>query len=271
MTTQIRDMIASIVPWWLTDRNPAGPSVGYRILYAVATVVDACIEFFMQGVQARMSGLGTPTALPLIGSDRVIVRGPGDTDAEYAEKCRTWLDKHARRGSLEAIARQIHEFLAGHPKVRIVNRLGVWLTINADGSMVRELYPLVWDWDSISNPGRNTTSPTEFFVIVYPTHYPNAGVWGVNGDKFGDNGKAFGLDAPLQDIRNVRTLIDEWKSGGSLCRCVIFTYNAADFDPVAGGSLLPDGNWGKYHKISGGVVVPARPTNLRYLDHEGPL
>jgi hypothetical protein len=47
---------------------------------------------------------------------------------------------------------------------------------------------------------------------------------------------------------------------------VIFTRNAADFDPAVGGSLMPDGNWGNYHKIVGGVAVPARPSTLRFQD-----
>lgn len=264
---QLRDLVRSAVPVWLSDRK--GFNVGFRVVYAIATILDAAIDVLTEGMQARMPGLGTPTALPRIGSDRLIVRGPGDTDAEYAAKLRDWRKKHARRGSEEAIARQIHEYLPNHPKVRIVNRLGVWTTVEADGTLTREVHEGVWDWDSISNPERATDHHAEMWAIIYPTHYGTAGNWGdADGDTFGDNGLAFGMDAPLEQVRTIRTLIEEWQSAGSRMRCVIFTFDPTDFDPVAPGSLLPDGHWGRYSKIVAGDSVPSRPLDLRFLDHE---
>ncbi|MDX6479517.1 MAG: hypothetical protein QOG85_27, partial [Gaiellaceae bacterium] len=150
---RIRDLLGRLLPPWLADRIQNGRTSAFRFLYALVAPLDALLDQVQQGLASWFPGRGTPTALPYSGRSRGIIRNQGESDASYAERLGRWLDTWPEAASQELIAVAIHEFLATHPRVRVITRSGLWLTCEADGTIVRT--EAAWDWDSISHPQRN--------------------------------------------------------------------------------------------------------------------
>lgn len=265
MTIQWRDALRRIVPVWLSDRRASGLVVGFSLLWSIAALLDAASEMVLQGFWARLPGRGTPTALPKLGADRRTFRSPSDTDATFAARLVRWLQRWEGAGNAIALARELREYLPSHGMIRIVTRGGHWVTVTAGGVVSWADYPFVWDYDSISNPERSAYW-SEFWVIVYGPDFASGGTWGAG--TWGDEPKAFGQDVSLSVVDTARAVIDDWKAAHARCRAVIWTLNAADFDPTNGGSLQPDGRWGKPQKDSGGVAVSSRPTSLRFWEFQ---
>jgi len=260
---QLRDQLRDFLPWWLSDRHYSnGKTVAFRYLWTMVAVLDTYVEVAASGLQAAWPGRGTPTALPYIGRTRGILRGLADTDDEYAAKLRMWLEKWARAGSQEQLAIELHEYLANHPRVRIVNRAGHWVTVNEDGSI--ETAQATFDWDSISNPER-AGFWSEMWIIIYPQGYANRS--GTLGDLTGDDGYGLGLMIPQQHTDAVKTLLSTWKSEHSKVRAVIWTSDGAIFDPTSTTSL-PDGQWGMWSMNVGGhqVLSHRNTATCRYLE-----
>jgi hypothetical protein len=248
---RFRDAIKLVLPWWLSDRIEEGKTAGYRYIWSVVSTLDELTEGLIQGVQSPWPGKGTPTALPYIGRSRGILRGQADTDDEYATKLRGWLDRWLAAGSQLAIAREIHEYLSDHPRVRVINRAGHWVTMNEDGTV--ETADATWDWDSVSNPER-AGNWSEIWVVVYTSQFPNAGTWG-DGRKWGLRDSGLGHVVKRVDRDAMHNLIGTWKAAHSLVRTIIWTTDNALFDPTA-PLTLPNGNWGQWSKLmSGGSRV----------------
>ncbi len=260
---RLRDAINLVVPWWLSDRLEAGKTVGYSFLWGVVSVLDIILEGHLQGLFARYPGKGTPDALPLIGRSRGILRGQNDTDEEYAEKLRGWLDRWIAAGSQLAIAREFHDYLEDHPRVRVINRSGHWVTLNADGT--EEVNDATWDWDSVSNPER-VNYWSELWVIVYTSNIPDAGEWG-DGRNWGGRDSGLGHVVKRVDRDALRNLAGTWKSAHSLVRAVIFTTDDTLFDPDS-PSTCPDGTWGVWSSGgSGSRIASGRETvTCRYWE-----
>src|SRR6185436_7354081 len=125
---------------------------------------------------------------------------------------------NARAGSQEAVAIAIHEYLADHPRVRVVNRAGRMVTCAADGSITVE--DVSWDWDSVTNP-ENATHWWDQWVVVYPTQWSRDGLWGDPGVWGGDLG--FGHDVPRADVDAVLALFRQYKAEQTYIRTVIWS------------------------------------------------
>jgi len=259
-----RDQVRRILPVWLQDRIQNGLTVGYRLMWALAWLLDAAMELFVQGSQARFPGVGTPTALPYLARDRKITRSPADTDESFAVRLKTWRQQWGTAGDMLSIARRVQEYLPTHPRVRVVSRAGHWLTLETDGSYTRTT--AAWDWDSVSNPSRSGHW-WNIWVIVYGPTYADAGVWGTADGQLWGEPFGFGLEIPEDQSSALRTILHEWKSAHTTIRAVIFTDDATDFDPDdLGGTLHPDGTWGEWAKNVAGSYVDARPSQLRFME-----
>ncbi len=263
--TQLRTQLRTWVPWWLSDRFfSSGKTVGFRFLWAMIKALDLIAEWIVQGLQAAWPGKGTPTALELIGRSRVIQRGHNDTDDQYAAKLITWLDRWRSAGTQFALAREIHEFLATRPKVRVINRAGHWVTMDTDGTVTTN--DVAWDWDSVSNPER-AGYWSELFVIVY-YDYTHSGTWG-DGRLWGARDSGIGHVVTREERSALLHLLSIWKSAHSKVRVVIWTTDATLFDPLTPASC-PDGTWGQWSipgtdpRVPGGRVR----TTCRYWESE---
>jgi len=263
-----RETLRRYLPPWLSDRP--GKTVAFRYLYGIVSVLDAGAEVLVQGIQARFPGLGTPTALPYIGRDRRIIRGPEQTDAAYAAELVRWLDYWRAAGNAYVLALALQTFLfPGAPRVRIVTRSGVWYTLEPDGELTwHRAQPNNWDWDSQTHPER-AVNWSEFWVIVYPPHWDDAGDWGGGDGQTWGAGKAFGLDVATGTVEIIKRLVRQWKGAHSLCRMLIVAYDPTSFDPASppGAPGMPDGHWGHWSKDNGsGGRVKSRREDARYVE-----
>jgi hypothetical protein len=279
---RFRDLLRPpYVPWWLSDRpdgqapypGPTTRNVGYRFLWTMAAILDCGMEYLYQGVQAAYPGWGTDTALPLIGQTRDILMGETETPAAYGARLRGWLEAHAQTGPI-GLAQQLHYYLPGQPMVRIVDRSGNWVTVDASGNVTTlELGASSWDWDTVSNPERNVVGApywSDLWVIVYGTVdgqacYPIRP--GTEGGLTGDDGYGWGFLIPHVSADNVRRIISRWKGAHSRVRDVIFTPSLEQFDPLTpAAGVWPNGTWGSWMYYSGGVASFPRDTTCRYLE-----
>jgi len=171
-----RETLRRYVPPWLSDRPTSGRTAGFRYLYGLVAILDAGMQFLVEGMQARLPGVGTPTALPYIGRDRRIIRGPHETDADYAARLLEWLDLWRAAGNAYALAKALQAFLApGHPRIRIVTRSGFWWTLDPSGELSWHLAsPNNWNWDSHTHP-EHAGRWADFWVIVYRRTSPTTG------------------------------------------------------------------------------------------------
>jgi hypothetical protein len=262
---RLRDALKLISPWWLSDRRESGKTAGYRFNWSVVSALDTQLEGLLQGMYAAWPGAGTPTALPYIGRARGVVRGMADTNEEYAAKLRGWLKRAEALGSQYGIARELQDYVAGHPRVRVVNRHGHWLTLNADGTIERA--QAAWDWDSVSNPER-AGYWSDQWAIVYTSAWPYSGTWG-DGRTWGGRDGSIGHLVGHTDREALHNLLATAKSAHSKIRAVIWTTDPALFDPAVPLSC-PDGTWGQWSlpgsspRVAGGRIR----TTCRYWEPE---
>lgn len=243
-TRLFRDAFPSFTPWWLRARRVLGKTTGYRFLWSMIAPLDALMEGAFQGAAAGFPGIGTSTALPYIGGTRGILRGYGtsETDAHYCGRLINWPATWRQAGMSLAIAKQFHEYLSNRPKVTVVSRAGVWVTVNADGSVAPIVTGVTFDWDSVSNPER-ATFWSELFVIVYPDPWAASPVLG-SGSALGVD-RGIGHENTREEADAVRNLIADFKAARDRIRAVIFTTDPTLFDPTTPSSL-PDGQWGQW-------------------------
>ncbi len=267
---RFRDTFRRFTVKWLSDRPGQfnGKTVGYRFLWSMISTFDDVAEAGIQAVQAPWPGRGTPTALPLIGRSRGMIRSQGETDDEYAARMISWLDRARQLGSMLSTARAIHEYLGNRPRVRVYNRAGACLEVAANGSVARyDAGTTSWDWDSVSNPER-ANYWWDLWICVYPMQWSNSPFLNAGGRKLGENGTAtIGTTATRQEADAIRGLVDQHKSAHSHVRAVIFTTDETLFDPTD-PTTQPDGEWGDWSgKGSGSRTVSHRDvTSCRYLE-----
>lgn len=254
-----RDSFQRYIPKWLANR--LGQNVGYRFLYALIMPLDVMMQGVLEGVQAAFPGYGTPTALPLIGRSRGILRGEAESDDSYAARQRAWLDAWTEAGASKRIAREIHAYLANSPMVRIVDRSGNWVTVAADGTLTTT--HAAWDWDSISNPER-AGDWSDLWIIVYPCEWPITGTLGSRAGVWPPRGIGTGHQVSRTAVQAILGIVAQWKGAHTYVRGIIWSYDATLFDPASPVSGDPDGKWGKWGKPVGSTVRPARNTSCRY-------
>jgi hypothetical protein len=222
------------------------------------------MERTYQGLRARWPSYGPTDALPYMFRDRRLVQGRDEPRAAANERLITFLDTHPTRGSPFALHNQIRAFLGVDVMVRTVDTRGNWYTTAADGTKTTSLDQGNWEWDTVSS-----LSWSRFWVIIYPD--ATDGPWTVEDDwgdaTLWDGGNwgaetGFGMTSTQGDVDGIRTIIRDWKPGGTTCEWIIIAFDPASFDP---SSPEPSsGDHETYHKYVGGVAVPARLATARY-------
>jgi hypothetical protein len=258
-----RHIIVNAAPPWLQGY------VGSRLLYTCGLILDECAEFVTQGVQARMPGIGTPTALPYVGRDRKIIRGFDEDDDGYAARLPLWLDvdHHKTRGNPYALITQLKGYLAPFEcRIRTVDNNGTWFTEEANGTRSVDLAEGNWDWDG-------STDWSRFWVIIYPAGTP--AVWSIGDDvgdptlwgdcTVGNPTYTVGTTATVNQVQTIRQIVTDWKPAGTVCPNIIIAFDQASFDPTLppGDPLLPGGDWGT-HGDGLSTRGRARLTTARY-------
>lgn len=250
---RLRDILDRLLPPWLAKRVRERKTVAHRFLWAMIAPLDALLDQVDQGIRAWLPGVGTPTALPMIGRSRGIIRNQGESADAWAARLVDWLSTWEEAGSQELIAVSTHAFLASHPRVRVINRSGLWITVDADGTITRT--QAAWDWDSISHPERNDPDApwwSDMWIVIQPSPYALRS--GTCGDLTGDDGYGLGQMVPHADVDALKGLWNQWKGAHSCIRAVIWTTDNTLFDP-AEPSTCPNGRWGAWGIYSGDDYV----------------
>lgn len=249
---RFRDIIR--VPVWLGNRPTSARTVGFRFVWSMIAPIDVAIEQGIQGLKAQWPGVGTPTALPLIGRSRGILRGLSETDESYAARLLSWLDKWRQAGADEAIARALQEFLPGSPWIRVFRRNGNVLTL-MNGIASRTT--CTWNWDGTSHPER-AEDWWDIFIVIYRPPWAQSPAFGTRSVSM-DVGLGHVVTRAEYDA--TKGLLSQWKSEHTKVRAVIWTSDVTLFDPAT-PATLPDGNWGAWGNSSGDASRTASSRNI---------
>lgn len=101
-----RDAIKELSPPWLSTGNSE------KLLYDFGLCGDALLEKLNQAMRAHMPGQGTSTALVYIGNDRVIPRGPYESNQDYVIRLQKAFESWQRAGERRAILAQVLSYLS---------------------------------------------------------------------------------------------------------------------------------------------------------------
>ena len=275
----LRDLAYSISPTWLQGE------IGEKYIYSQALIVDATADRVEQGTRAKMPGKCDPTALPCIARDRGVVKGIGDTDATYAERCRTAVTDWHFSGIAGGTMRVLLDFITidVRPACSVVwasnggTNLTQWYTLaeaeprgtapNSFSNLSATPYFFDWTWDAIENRRR-------FWIIL---HINAAGTpWIADGRTYADgstygDGHLYGVSGiTAAQVETLRQLAGQWKAAHACCQIVV-ALDATSFDPFSTASLpganatLPNGTWLNFGHDVAGAYVPARLSTARYL------
>ena len=233
-----------------------------RLLYAIATQFDACIDWAVYGLKARYPSLAPSDALPVLGRERGIRRGFAETLTAYATRLVLWLISRKFKGNAYALMDQLAGYLAGYSVViRVVNMNGHWWTRNADGTRTHHVEGSSnWLWDGF------TTAYSRYWVIVYPpADLWVSRTWG-GGQLWGQADCTWGSTATPEQIATLQAITDEWNPPHASCYGTLLALDPSSFGPTGSGTGFPDGTWYAWHKDAAGVAVENRLQTARYCD-----
>ncbi len=280
-------------------------------MYTLNLAQLALLEKCEQAIIARFPQLAPPSALPLLGADRLVTQGLTEDGVAYAGRLRRAFEDWQVAGNAFSVLGQVLGYLSTFtPRVRAVSAgyHNVWRApvfdpttgavlvprgILVQGSLSSSLWdsyevgdapPLEpdhllqgpftagWDWDSASSVD-GSGGWWWWWLVVYSTGAQAfagaAPAWGTPGLKWGKSAAhTWGLNVASSVGAGLRALLGLWKPASAPCRNIILSFDDALFDPAqpSGGGVNPDGTFGRWSKIVGGVYVPSRFSNARYLN-----
>lgn len=231
-----RDSIAAISPPWLTR------TIGGGLSYACGLVLDGIAQWEIEGVKARMPGVGTPDALYLIGRDRQLDRGPSETDDAYASRLTQAFDTWATAGAGPTLLRQLRIYFtpSTDTPIRLVSNAGVWHTINLTTDVVTKVVssPSNWEWDAYAS-----TRWWRGWVVIDSSVAPwTRDLWDLVG-LWGDGG-TWGSDATPDEVGALKRIVSKWKPAHITCMNIIVTFTATLFEASDTSPPNPDGGYG---------------------------
>jgi hypothetical protein len=277
MMRGFRDMLADIVPVWLSNRP--GLNVGYSVLYTMALTLDCMVEAGRQGVQAAWPGYGTPTADPYIAATRQLVQGETETQSAFEARLRAWVDMWTAGSVIwpnrAALAQRIHEYLGNNPQVTIISRAGQCVTVSATGGITYNVIdqgPVPFDWDNLSNPSRSGWWSDIWLIISPPEWAAETRSLSTIASTYGtfaawNTGLGIGHPVPRATVDALQGLLAQWKGAHTNIRGIIWNYNSTQFDPTNAGSFPTNGYWGPWAFMTdGNAATPQRSSTDRYWE-----
>jgi hypothetical protein len=255
-----RTLRKKLTPSWLHTGD--SELVGY----ALDLIKDAFITRVFQGLlvgypQQDPNGTAAPVdALAMMGRDRRVVRGIGETDEAYALRLRQFLTDRRTCGNPFTLMKVLAAYLGDGTSFRTVDVRGNWYSRSSAGVETSSLAAANWDWDGAGSTARWS----RFWVIIYP-----GTLWNTTTDDWGDadldwaeTDHVWGCTATPDQVATVKHLIRDWKPAGTRCVEVIAAFDANSFDPTA---PEPDGTWDRWGTTTDGVRVASRLSTARYF------
>jgi len=237
-----------------------------RMVYAfIGLPLDMIAEAAKQATSARFPLFCPEDALPYHGRDRGIRRGPLEGAASYRGRLLLWLEAWRGAGVGRAMLDQIAGYLTPQTcRIRIWTQVGTIYTRAADGTFtITRATPGLWNWDGL------TALWARFWIIIDSVGgvpWSRDGTWG-DGEVWGESGRGtWGSTATVEQVQTIRSIVEDWKPAGSVCKNIIISFDASAFSPSDTAPPLPDGTWAHWSHNVGGVQVPARDSRAIYWD-----
>lgn len=263
-----------------------GPGVSGRYLQACGLALDALATRAKQASLVSLPGQGDPSALPFLGSDRLMLQGPSEPNDNFALRLSGAFDVWAHAGNDWAILQEALAFLLpAIPPALIVSDRSVWSYYGAGAntgvppqSVNLQTIPN-WNWDNdqeVTGQAPGATPWWRFWLVLF-SYAPNA--WAVAGPALGTPGQPTLGNAPSWSLgfSNIppsfwvglrQAIVRNWKAAHAWCRWIIVSLDSAHYDvdqPAAGG-VNPDGTFGPNVIIVNGVhVANPRFSTSRYI------
>jgi hypothetical protein len=141
LRARFSDYVWRIGPPWLQR------TMAVRILSAMMVPFDALADKTVDSIKARFPN-ATNDALPQIGRERRIRRGPAENAGTYSRRLLSWWDDHRGRGGPYALLRQLRAFWLDTYNVQIdvVSYNGLRHSIDTNGVITRD--QITWTPDA---------------------------------------------------------------------------------------------------------------------------
>lgn len=275
----IRDAVKEFSPKWFQT------GVAEKFFYSCALTLDALNEKLREAMMLHIPTYGSPSALPFLGADRVLTKGPSESDTSFAIRLKYAYDDWQHAGSDWAVMRQGLAILTPFaPRAEIVSQnSGVvagstWSVYPAGASTLLQPARVVpvaaWNWDTGATDTPYNFGYWRFWLVLFATApqafaAPAPFKFGTAGVKIGLRPDAsIGLNIPSSTVKSVQAVLALWKTANSWCRWMIISFDDTLFDPTQPADNVhnPNGTFGNWGKIVSGVMVPARFANARYCD-----
>lgn len=234
-----RSFVAAMVqvsPPWLRR------TFGKRLMESLGVPVDEHVDRAVAGVKARFPNPDDPEALAVIGNERRIRRGPGETAETYAKRLRNWWDDHRTRGGPYALLRQLHLFWDATLNVPIecVYHSGTRRSVDADGVITRDA--ITWDADGTAqwsqfwlffrlDPSTLVTElgdvlVTETGAVIVTAGYSIGGIVTEGGHEIVTEGGLYLASGDLDDFEDetFRAVPREWSAAHILRITIVILY-----------------------------------------------
>lgn len=245
---RFRTAFYKLLPSWLTRDD------GEKVFWALALIKDSFVERVRLGLEARFPSLAGPSAVKLIGADRIITRGRSESDASYVRRLKAWRYPrgHRVRGSAFALLTQVSNYFAedGAFFCWTIDRNENKHLNDETGAQSYE-YGYSWNWDGAAA----TPRWARFWLVLEPVPevtcepWPTfgEGTWG--GGTLGearDAGYCIGQQginrADALAVKRMLRGSHAWKPAGTRAEFAVVTF----VDHNLNTPPVPDGNWGNY-------------------------
>lgn len=247
-----RSAIKEVAVEWLQGTTAGG------LLYSIGLMTDVVERWVREGINSSLPGAGGASdALPYLGRDLDMQRGPSETDAHYIVQLRESVDSHRRKGHPDILLKMLAAWFS--PSVstplRLVTNRAVWHSINLTTLAVTKTKAVTnWNWDSLARNFRG-------WVIVDSSAAPwtNDGLWGY--PNFWGDGGVWHCSATYSEISQLYALIRSWKPAKVAARLIV-TYDATLYLPTNASPPNPSGTadttaWQLTQNAAfGGYVLP---------------
>lgn len=228
-----RESLIAISPTWLQG------AIGGALQYTNGLGIDGIGQWALEGVKAQLPGIGTPDALPYIGRDRNIDRGPNETDAGYALRLSMAFDTWATAGSPVTLLAQLRAYFSPSTTtpLRLVSNDATWNVINlTTGVVTRTASAGNWTWDALAG-----TAWYRGWVIIDSTAGPwTADFWSSTDSSTWGDGGTWGSSAALAEVSQISSLVAKWKPANVDAQ-VIVTFSSTILRPTDTAPPNPNG------------------------------
>lgn len=235
----LRDYIYEASPTWLKNYY------GERLMYSAGIQIDAMQESLRQGVLARFPGYGSNEALPYIGRDRGIQRGPNEPLSRYVIRLQAAFDTWKVAGNAATLLRMLSVVASptNQPTtIRTVSQekntgQSVWHKTTDGVNVTKYVTTPGWDWDG------DTDRWARLWVIIDAA---SAGItqwhWGDPGVAWGD-GHTWGSSLTVSEAQTIRTVANTSpaRAAHTLIPNIIIDFSAGFSESNPGAN--PTGDW----------------------------